>query len=282
MALPVVQHLFGWPTYDSEEIFFDSIEDGSFITPTSTKLVLETAYGMKIVFKGEFTVSGGVLTGGTVTSFTAFAGPTKVLKGSGYDLDAVSLVDAVAAWQAFDDQPLSELLLELPTKYIGSAQDDFLYGEGFGTKLLGKDGNDTVIGGDADQILKGGKGDDFLFAHDGFSFMYGGKGHDVFAFDEPGKPNKIKDFDPDKDQIGLDGWGFDAIGPGFLTDDQFRVGKQAKTESQIIIYDKKTGALYYDGDGSGTDAQIQFAKVAKGLDISAGNFFGELYGHMSG
>jgi hypothetical protein len=84
MALPVVQHLFGWPTYDSEEIFFDSIEDGVFLTPTTSKLVLETAYGMKIVFKGEFTVEAGVLTGGSVSSFTAFAGPTKVLTCGGY------------------------------------------------------------------------------------------------------------------------------------------------------------------------------------------------------
>jgi len=281
MALPVVQHLFGWPTYDSEEIFFDSIEDGVFRAPTENKLVLETAYGMKIVFKGEFTVEAGVLTGGTVSSFTAFAGPTKVLTGDGYAVDAVDLTLAIGAFQAFDSAPLEALLLDLPTKYIGSAQDDFLFANGLGSKILGKDGNDSIIGGDADQTLKGGKGDDFLFAHDGFSFMFGGKGNDVFAFADPSLPNKIKDFNPDQDQIGLDGWGFDAIGPGFLTDDQFHVGKAAKTESQIIIYDKKSGALYYDGDGSGIDAQIQFAKVGKGLDISAGNFFGELYGHAT-
>jgi Ca2+-binding RTX toxin-like protein len=280
MALPVVQHLFGWPSYDSEEVFFDSIDDGVFLTPTENKLVLETSYGMKIVFKGEFTVEAGVLTGGTVSSFTAFAGPTKVLTGGGYEVDAVDLTTAIAAFQAFDSAPLEEILLDLPTKYIGSAQDDFLFANGLGSKILGKDGNDSIIGGDADQTLKGGKGDDFLFAHDGFSFMYGGKGNDVFAFADPTLPSKIKDFNPDEDQIGLDGWGFDAIGPGFLADDQFHVGKAAKTESQIIIYDKKSGALYYDGDGSGIDAQIQFAKVGKGLDISAGNFFGELYGHM--
>jgi len=281
MGLPVVQHLYGWPTYDSEEIFFDSIEDGIFATPSTSKLVLETSYGMKIVFKGEFTVTEGVLTGGTVSSFKAFAGPTKVLTGSGYELDAVDLVVAIGLWQASDQQPLADLLLDIPTKYVGSKQDDFLYADGIGSKIHGKDGNDTVVGGDADQVLKGGKGNDFLFAHDGLSFMYGGKGNDVFAFADPTLPNKIKDFDPKHDQIGLDGWGFDAIGPGFLTDDQFHVGKQAKTESQIIIYDKKSGALYYDGDGSGSEAQIQFAKVGKGLDISAGNFFGELFGHTT-
>lgn len=281
MALPVVQHLFGWPSYDSEEVFFDSIEDGVFLIPTENKLVLETSYGMKIVFKGEFTVVEGVLTGGSVSSFKAFAGPTKVLTGDGYDLDAVDLVEAIGLWQAFDTQPLEDILLNLPTKYIGSGQDDFLYAEGLGSQIIAKAGNDSVIGGDVDQVLKGGKGNDFLFAHDGFAFMYGGKGSDVFVFADPELPSKIKDFNPDQDQIGLDGWGFAAIGPGYLTDEQFHVGKAAKTESQIIIYDKKSGALYYDGDGSGTEAQIQFAKVGKGLDISAGNFFGELYGHPS-
>jgi Ca2+-binding RTX toxin-like protein len=281
MALPVVQHLFGWPAYDSEEVFFDSIEDGVFGTPTATKFVLETPYGMKIVFKGEFTVVEGVLTGGTVSSFKAFAGPTKVLTGSGYELDAVDLVEAIGLWQASDTQPLEDILLDLPTKYLGSKQDDFFYAEGIGSKIFAKDGNDYVVGGDVDQVLKGGKGNDLLFAHDGFSFMYGGKGSDVFVFADPALPSKIMDFNPNKDMIGLDGWGFDAIGPGFLADDQFHVGKKAKTESQIIIYDKKSGNLFYDGDGSGTDAQVKFAKVGKNLDISAGNFFGELYGHAT-
>ena len=50
------------------------------------------------------------------------------------------------------------------------------------------------------------------------------------------------------------------------------------TADQIIIYDQKSGNLYYDGDGSGdTIAQVNFARIGKGLDLAAGNFFGELW-----
>jgi Ca2+-binding RTX toxin-like protein len=179
-----------------------------------------------------------------------------------------------------NEVPLEDLLLEVPTSYIGSSQDDFLFADGMGSEIRGKAGNDELIGNDAAQLLMGGKGNDFIFAHDGFSTFYGGAGDDVFVFANPNTPSKIKDFSPDDDLIGLDGWGFDAVGPGFLQASQFRVGKMAKTAEQIIIYDRKTGNLYYDGDGSGdTLAQVKFAKVSKGLDISAGNFFGELFGH---
>lgn len=283
MALPVVQYLYGFPVIDPEDPFFDAFDDGVFQAPTDTKLTLMTPYGMKIVFKGSFTVDDmGVVTGGTVESFSVFSGPTKVLKGSGYGLSAVALIDAVEQWQMANEQPLEDLLLNIPTSYIGSKQDDFLYAEGMGSEIRGKAGNDWLIGADTAQILKGGKGNDFIFSHDGFSTFYGGPGEDVFVFANPNTPSKIKDFNPNQDLIGLDGWGFDAIGPGFLQDDQFRIGKNAKTPEQIIIYDQKTGNLYYDGDGSGDMlAQVKFAKVGKGLDISAGNFFGELFGHMA-
>ena len=281
MALPVVQYLYGYPVFDPEDSFFDALEDGVFQTATTTKLTLLTSYGMKIVFKGDFTIDGaGIVTGGTVESFNTFGGPTKVLTGNGYLISAVDLIDAVEQFQLANPVPLEDLLLEIPTKYVGSAQDDVLFADGFGSVVLGKAGNDDVLGGDTGQTLKGGKGNDLIFAHDGFCFFYGGSGNDVFIFADPTKPSKIKDLNPEHDLIGLDGWAFDAIGPGFLQDSQFRVGKHAKTEDQIIIYDRKTGNLFYDGDGSGdTFAQINFAKVGKGLDIAAGNFFGELFGH---
>lgn len=281
MALPVVEYLYGHPVMDPEDSFFDALEDGVFLPATSTKLILQTTYGMKIVFKGDFTVDGmGVVTGGTVESFNAYGGPTKLLKGSGYLLSAVDLIAAVEQFQAFNDAPLESLLLDIPTRYVGSSQDDFLFANGIGSELHGKAGNDDLIGGDTGQLLKGGKGNDFFFAHDGFSFFHGGAGDDVFVFADPTKPSTILDFNPDQDLIGLDGWAFDAIGPGFLQDAQFHIGKDAQTEEQIIIYHRKSGNLFYDGDGSGTTlAAVNFAKVSKGLDISAGNFFGELFGH---
>jgi Ca2+-binding RTX toxin-like protein len=283
MALPVVEYLYGYPVTYPQDSFIDALEDGVFQTATANKLVLLTPYNKKIVFKGDFTIDGmGVVTGGTVESFTAYGGPTKLLKGSGYLLSAVDLISAVDQFQASNPVPLETLLLDIPTRYVGSSQDDSLFADGIGSQIHGKAGNDSVLGGDTGQELRGGKGNDLIFAHDGFSFFHGGAGEDVFVFADPTKPSTILDFNPDQDVIGLDGWGFDAIGPGFLQDSQFHIGKNAQTEDQIIIYHRKSGNLYYDGDGSGTTlAAVNFAKVDKGLDISAGNFFGELFGHTA-
>jgi len=66
MVLPVVDYRYGFPVPDPQDNFFDAIYDGSFTTATSSKFILETSYGSKIVFKGDFIVSGGVITGGTV------------------------------------------------------------------------------------------------------------------------------------------------------------------------------------------------------------------------
>jgi len=283
MALPVVQYLYGYPVMDPDDSFFDALEDGVFQTATTTKLTLLTPYNMKIVFKGDFTIDGtGVVTGGTVESFDVYGGASKLMKGNGYLISAVDLISAVNQFQAANPVPLENLFLDTPTRYVGSSQDDFLFAAGIGSQIHGKAGNDSVIGGDTGQELRGGKGNDLLFAHDGFSFFHGGAGDDVFVFADPTKPSTILDFNPDQDLIGLDGWGFDAIGPGFLQDSQFRIGQSAQTAEQIILYHKKTGNLYYDGDGSGTVlAPVNFAKVDKGLDISAGNFFGELFGHTA-
>ena len=39
-----------------------------------------------------------------------------------------------------------------------------------------------------------------------------------------------------------------------------------------MIYNKKTGALFYDADGNGAKAQIQFATVGTGLAMANTEF----------
>ena len=72
---------------------------------------------------------------------------------------------------------------------------------------------------------------------------------------------------------------FIGIGPGLIDDAQFKIGKQASTPEQIIIYQPNKGNLWYDQDGSDSVfAPVKFAKVDKGLDLSAQNFYGEGFG----
>jgi serralysin len=46
------------------------------------------------------------------------------------------------------------------------------------------------------------------------------------------------------------------------------VGPAALDASDNIIYDDTTGAIYYDSDGTGAAAAVQFAQVTAGLALS--------------
>ncbi|MGF9758344.1 hypothetical protein AAII07_24385 [Microvirga sp. 0TCS3.31] len=50
------------------------------------------------------------------------------------------------------------------------------------------------------------------------------------------------------------------------------IGKSAKDADDRLVYDKATGALYYDADGNGAGEAIQFAQLKAGAALSADCF----------
>jgi Ca2+-binding RTX toxin-like protein len=280
MALPVVELLYGFPILDPQNSFYNTLYDGAFTSVSSTKLVLATDYGPSIVFKGNFTVSGGVVTGGTVDSFKVWAGDTKVMTESGLAISATALIDAIDDWQNVSNDPLDALLIGIPTKYIGSDQGDFITALGDGSVVAGRKGDDDLASLGVDSTLKGGKGNDLLLALAEHADMNGGQGTDVFAFSFASMA-KIRDFDPSDDLIELNVLGFPGVDEGFLHGDQFKVGGKASTEDQIILYQKNKGNLWYDQDGSGTTYDpVKIAKMDKGLDLTAHHFLGGFDGSL--
>lgn len=279
MALPVVENLYGSPVLFPLAAFGDAIDNG-FLQPAKVDRIVYKTPDSTLIFKGEFTVDGmGVVTDGTVTGFVAREGSTKVMTGSGYDLSATELIDAIADWQAFNDQPLRDLFLDIPTKFVGSEMDDFFFVDGIGSNVLGREGNDRLVSFVADVQLKGGKGNDFLLAQLGQCWYTGGQGNDVFAFVDPTMPSKITDFSVEHDLITLDPFTFAGVEFGFLSDDQFKIGKHASTPEQIILFQRGKGNIFFDVDGSESIyAPGKFAKVQKGLDLDAQNFYGEVGG----
>lgn len=55
---------------------------------------------------------------------------------------------------------------------------------------------------------------------------------------------------------------------GVLSADAFRLGKIAQDATDRILYDRKTGALYFDADGNGAGEAVQFAQLKAGADLS--------------
>ncbi len=105
--------------------------------------------------------------------------------------------------------------------------------------------------------------------------LTGGSGEDSFIFNTKLKDNidKVKDFQAGIDSFVLDDKVFKKLSPGPLSVEEFVVGSKTKDGDDHIIYNQKNGQLLYDQDGKfGKDAFL-FAKVDKGLDLDAGDFW---------
>ncbi|WP_210381382.1 cadherin domain-containing protein [Microvirga zambiensis] len=149
-------------------------------------------------------------------------------------------------------------------------------------RTAGTAASDRLVGGAGRDTLGGGLGDDTLFGGLGNDVLTGNAGKDVFVFNTKANKktnvDKIADFVVKDDTIWLDNAVFTKIGkgsepaPGKLKKDFFTVGTKAKDKNDYVIYDKKTGALYYDADGNGKAAQVKIATLKKGLAMTEKDF----------
>jgi hypothetical protein len=141
-------------------------------------------------------------------------------------------------------------------------------GNGTANRLDGAAGNDTLSGGAGNDLLLGGLGTDRLS---------GGSGNDIFRFDT--RPNassnldRITDFNVRDDTVQLENAVFTSLtAVGALAQGSLRAGNgetSARDANDYLIYNRTTGALYYDADGSGTGAAaVQFAQLDSGLALS--------------
>ncbi|WP_315986524.1 M10 family metallopeptidase C-terminal domain-containing protein [Microvirga sp. Mcv34] len=151
---------------------------------------------------------------------------------------------------------------------------DTLQGNAAANLLKGNDGIDTLFGDVGNDTLYGGAGDDKL---------YGGAGRDSFVFDSKvGKGanvDRIYDFNPTYDSILLDNKIFTKLGAGspsspkMFNVDMFVRASKAQDREDRIIYDRKTGALLYDADGTGAAAKVKIATLGKTLKLGYQDLF---------
>ncbi len=150
----------------------------------------------------------------------------------------------------------------------GNALDNILTGNAVANKLFGQDGDDTFDGGGGADILDGGAGNDNLMGGLGKDTLWGRDGADQFVFNTTlnasANVDKVMDFDHvEDDLIMLATSVFAALGES-VTDGEIRSGAgftTAATTDQHLIYNSTTGNLYYDADGVGGMAAIQFATI---------------------
>jgi serralysin len=90
--------------------------------------------------------------------------------------------------------------------------------------------------------------------------------------------DKVLDYAVADDTIWLDNKYMKKLGKGSPTKAQklnkkFFAFDKAKDGNDHIVYVKKTGALYYDVDGSGAKAAVQIATLTKNLKLTEKDFF---------
>jgi Ca2+-binding RTX toxin-like protein len=149
-------------------------------------------------------------------------------------------------------------------------------------RIAGKSSDDMIKGLAKNDVLSGGDGNDQLWGGTGKDVLTGNVGNDVFVFDAaPTKANvdQITDFSVADDTIWLDNKYLKKLGkgsvakPSKLNKKFFKVADKAKDGNDYLVYNKKTGVLSYDEDGSGAKAAVQIAKLSKGLKLTADDFF---------
>ena len=75
------------------------------------------------------------------------------------------------------------------------------------------------------------------------------------------------------DQILIDQNGFGGgLTTGIIDVSQFTYGSSASDSSHRIIYNDLTGDLFFDADGNGSAAQVQFATLDSGLSLDTIHF----------
>ena len=161
----------------------------------------------------------------------------------------------------------------------GGEGGDTLIGNLGADELFGERGNDSLSGGLGNDFVYGGSGNDSVAGDFGDDTLFGGQGDDTFVFlGQPGAGSpsvfdtigvdRIQDFDRKHDSISFQA--FPDLGPtGKLDPELFFKGKHALEADDRLGYDKKSGKLFFDENGSHKGESHLIAVFDKGTALKA-------------
>jgi Ca2+-binding RTX toxin-like protein len=208
-----------------------------------------------------------VLDGGTGGDTTSYKDKTA----------AVSVTLAGASDATVKVNGVAEDIIRNVEHVAGGSGADVLAGDGLANRLFGAAGNDRLSGGAGNDRLLGGLGDDVLIGDIGNDVLTGDPGKDQFLFNAT--PNaitnldRITDFNVADDTIVLENAIFTAFTTtGAISSGAFHIGATANDTNDRLIYDKATGGLFYDSNGSASGGSVQIADLSAGLSLTYEDF----------
>lgn len=181
------------------------------------------------------------------------------------------LSESIGFWNGFDYTYSRDSVCIGPKTIIengiGGSGNDEIIGNSIANKLTGNGGNDRMIGGAGNDTLYGGADHDTLT---------GGSGSDKFILSsiKAASSDTITDFTRNTDTIQLENGVLTGLGAAALNlaASKFWIGAGAHDATDRIIYNRASGNLYYDANGSGAGGSVLIAKLDSGLNLSASDF----------
>lgn len=157
---------------------------------------------------------------------------------------------------------------------VGNGGNDVIYGNAGNDRIEGGSGNDGINGGSGADRINGGTGHDRINGGTGADILTGGSGYDSFYFNSSPSSgvDTITDFSSAYDTIRLENAVFQGLPTGTLSTAAFRVGAAAADATDRIIYNKATGDVLFDADGSGAGEAQLFAKLTPGTAVTNADF----------
>jgi Ca2+-binding RTX toxin-like protein len=278
MANVLIENDYDW-TYDGAHKWDYYSSKNYYQSKTNTFIEFDNTSGFGIYMEGHNltykTAGKGIsgdqhyyLTGGTITALSV-AAPYSHTYINDVEISATQLHKLMLDGSPKASAKIFEILM--------SGDDDVTLG--FGNDRFATFGGDDVIRGRAgNDMIDAGKGDDLLYGGTGSDKLIGGAGSDYFVFDtKAGHRNidTITDFSTAGDMIVIDHLIYRGIGPtGDLDANAFYVSTtgRAHDRSDRIIYDSKSGELFFDADGNGKGDAVHFATLHAHLKLTAADF----------
>jgi Ca2+-binding RTX toxin-like protein len=203
--------------------------------------------------------------------------------GGGWDTVLASGSYALAADLEVEVLNLSGVSSRTAASLTGSDTANEITGHAGTNTLKGQGGHDVLKASLGNDSVYGGTGNDKVYGGAGNDRLYGEAGRDMFVFDtrtnKRTNVDKVYDFRSRDDSFHLDNAIFTKLGSGTearpkkFKGDMFVEGTRAKDREDRIVYDKKTGALYYDQDGTGSKAQVKIATLTNKAKLYWHDFF---------
>ncbi len=219
------------------------------------------------------------VTNGQITRFDVTLSGIPVIKIEGINVPAAPFYNAQSGG---DLQAIVAYLLAGNDRIVAPDGGDTLVGGAGNDTIFGRAGADVMLGGlpaisagSGRDALFGGAGDDTLVGGSGADTLSGGAGADLFIFDTLGPSRRadvVTDFATGTDKLLFDTLVFDNLAGLPPGSEWFARGAAARELDDRLIYERATGILRYDADGTGGDLAVTIARFDPGTALNAGDF----------